>query len=257
MSEFGGNTPNWGYAESVLIVDDKAIVTPGGKNCMVALDTQTGRTIWTSRGNGAKAHYCSAIAVPYRGRTMLVNGNRGGIFGVDASDGKVRWSNDFCSGNTANCPTPAYSKKRVFWANGYGKGGICLKLDDSGKGVKTEESWRTRKMVCHHGGYIIHEGYIYGNHNGGWSCLDLTTGEQRWFDRGVGKGSLCYADGMLYLFSERGGKAALVEATPEGFRMSGSFSVSGKGPSWAHPVVTGGRLYLRYGSNLYCYNVRR
>ena len=33
----------------------------------------------------------------------------------------------------------------------------------------------------------------------GW---DLKTGAKKWSDRGVGKGSLCYADGMLYLFGE-------------------------------------------------------
>ena len=38
--------------------------------------------------------------------------------------------------------------------------------------------------------------------------------------------------------------------------MKGTFNVEGEGPSWAHPVVIGGRLYLRYDTNLYCYNVR-
>ncbi len=257
MSEFGGKTPNWGYAESALVVNGKVIVSPGGKNCIVALDKKTGRAIWKSRGNGASAHYCSAIRVPYRGKHMIVNGNRGGIFAVSESDGETLWSNGFCSGNTANCPTPAFSDNYVFWANGYGKGGICLKISFSGTEVKATEAWRTKDMVCHHGGYVIHNGYIYGNNNKGWSCLDLKTGEKKWFAKGVGKGSLCYADGMLYLFGERGGNVALAVASPENFEMTGSFSVSGKGPSWAHPVVTGGRLYLRYGNNLYCYNVRK
>ncbi|OVE73958.1 hypothetical protein BVX94_02195 [bacterium B17] len=111
-------------------------------------------------------------------------------------------------------------------------------------------------MVSHHGGYIIHDGHIYGNHNNGWACLKLDSGEVMWSEKGVGKGSLCYADGMLYTFSEKGGKVGLVTATPDRFEMNGEFSVQGSAQSWAHPVVTGGRLYLRYADNLYCYDVK-
>ena len=111
-------------------------------------------------------------------------------------------------------------------------------------------------MVCHHGGYVIHEGYIYGNHDGGWNCLDLKTGKKQWSEKAVGKGSLCFADGMLYLFSEHDGKAGLATCSPEGLQLKGKVKVKGKGPSWAHPVVVGGRLYLRYDTNLYCFDAR-
>ena len=30
----------------------------------------------------------------------------------------------------------------------------------------------------------------------------------------------------------------------------------GEGPSWAHPVVCAGRLYIRHGDFLYAYDVR-
>ena len=50
MGEFGGSTPGWGYAESVLIYDNLAIVTPGGENCIVALDKTSGKPVWTQPG---------------------------------------------------------------------------------------------------------------------------------------------------------------------------------------------------------------
>jgi hypothetical protein len=111
-------------------------------------------------------------------------------------------------------------------------------------------------MDCHHGGYIVHEGYIYGNNGGGWACLDLKSGRTMWKERGVGKGSACFADGMLYLFGESDGQAGLATCSPRGMEMKGTFRVDGRGPSWAHPVVIGGRLSLRYDTNLYCYDVR-
>jgi outer membrane protein assembly factor BamB len=166
------------------------------------------------------------------------------------------WQNGFSAGNTANCPTPAFDNGYVFWANGYGKGGICLKLTSAGNTVKAAEAWTTRNMICHHGGYVIHQGYVYGNHEGGWTCLELATGKKMWQERAVGKGSLCFADGMLYLFSESGGQGALATCSPEGLELKGRVKVEGRGPSWAHPVVAEGKLFLRYDKNLYCFDVK-
>ena len=61
---------------------------------------------------------------------------------------------------------------------------------------------------------------------------------------------------MLYLFSESGGNAALATCSPDGLQIKGRLKVDGEGPSWAHPVVIGGRLYLRYDTNLYCFDVK-
>lgn len=255
--EFGGSPGGWGYAESVLIHKNKAIFKPGGKNCIVALDKANGEPLWKSTGFNAGPEYGSSIVVTFEGRTMIVTGTSRGIFAVDDETGKMLWSNDWSAGNTANCPTPAYSDGYIFWSNGYGRGGICLKLKKDGDDVAAEVAWKTHDLVCHHGGYVIHEGQIYGNHEGGWACLELATGKRMWRERAVGKGSLCFADGMLYLFSESGGQAGLATCSPAGLEMKGKVKVKGNGPSWAHPVVVGGRLYLRYDTNLYCFDVRQ
>jgi outer membrane protein assembly factor BamB len=131
-----------------------------------------------------------------------------------------------------------------------------MQLDGRGKTVTATPAWTTRDMVCHHGGYVIHDGYIYGNHSESWVCLELRSGQQQWRTRGVGKGSVCYADGMLYLFAEDGGRAALATCSPAGLDLRGTVTVEGEENSWAHPVVIGGRLYLRYADNLYCFNVQ-
>ena len=268
MKDFGGGRPGWSYSESVLIYKDLAIVTPGGKNCIVALDKATGEKVWASEGFTAGAQYGSCIAFTFEGVPLIVNGTGGGLVGVDARDGRVLWSDNWSAGNTANCTTPVYADGHVFWSNGYGKGGVCLKLTAEEGKVTAERAWTTSDLQSHHGGYLIKDGLIYGNTEGGVACLDLKTGEKKWFDRAagkdlatgkdwaVGKGSLCYADGMLYLFSENGGRAALATCSPEGLEIKGKVQVKGKGPSWAHPVVAGGRLYLRYDTNLYCFDVK-
>ena len=247
----------WGYAESVLIYKNMAIFKPGGKNCIVALDKKTGETIWKSSGFEAGPEYGSSIVVVFQGQPMIVTGTNRGIVAVDADNGKLLWSNDWSAGNTANCPTPAYADGYIFWANGYGRGGICLKLRKEDDKVVADKAWTTHEMVCHHGGYVIENGCIYGNHSNGWVCLDLKTGKKKWEEKAVGKGSLCFADGMLYLFGEDGGKAALAACSPKALQIKGKVKVSGNGPSWAHPVVAGGRLYLRYDTHLYCFDVKQ
>ncbi|MFC1633396.1 PQQ-binding-like beta-propeller repeat protein [Planctomycetota bacterium] len=256
LKRYGGKSGGWGYAESVLIYDNLAIAKPGGRSCVVALDKMTGQIVWQSKGFTAGPEYSSCVPFTHEGIPMIATGTRAGIVCLSLTTGRVLWSNDFSAKNTANCPDPMYSDGYVFWANGYRKGGICLKLNVTGSTVSAKEAWATKNMDCHHGGYIIHEGYIYGNHGGGWACLDLKTGERKWNERAVGKGSLCFSDGMLYLFSERGGKAALATCSPEGLTVKGNVTVEGSGTSWAHPVVIGGRLYLRYAENLYCFDVK-
>jgi len=256
MRDFGGSPPEWGYAESVLILGPLAIITPGGSKCIVALNKTNGRPVWVSGGLEAAAQYGSCFAFEFEGVPIVVAGTHGGLAGVDARNGQALFFNPFAAGNTASCPTPIAEAGHVFWAAGYGKGGICMKLVNNRGRLTAEQAWTTGDMVCHHGGYIIHEGHIYGNNDNGWACIELASGATRWKEQAVGKGSLCFADGMLYLFGERGGKAALATCSPEGLEVRGQFSVAGDGPSWAHPVVVGGRLYLRYDDNLYCYSVR-
>lgn len=253
MKEFGGSTPGWGYSESPLIYENLCIVKPGGKKAIVALDKTTGKDVWASSGINAGAEYSSCIAFTFDKIPMIVTGSNAGLLCVNARTGEKLWTNEFSAHNTANCPTPAYADGYVFWSNGYGKGGVCMKLEPGGK---ASVAWTTRDLISHHGGYIIENGYIYGNHENGVTCLELKTGRKVWNNKGVGKGSLCWADGMLYLFSENGGKAALATCSPEGMQIKGKVTVAGKEMSWAHPVVAGGRLYLRYDTNLYCFDVK-
>lgn len=252
-SQFGGSPGGWGYAESPLVWGNLVIFKPGGKNFAVALDKSSGRQVWTSQGFASGPEYSSCLPIFLDGVSMLVTGSKSGLVCFNAKNGAMLWGDKFSENNIANCPTPSYSDGYVFWANGYGKGGICMKL---ARGGKAAEAWTTRDLVCHHGGYVIDNGYIYGNNESGCVCLELKTGKKMWQEKAVGKGSVCWADGMLYLFGERDGRGALATCSPSGLEVTGHVKVDGDGPSWAHPVVIGGRFYLRYDDNLYCFDVK-
>jgi len=254
MSEFGGKTPAWGYSESVLIHDGKAIVTPGGKQCIVALDAATGELAWTSEGLDAGAEYGSCIVVQRPNVTAIVGVTKPGMVAVRADNGQKLWTNDYSRGGGVNVPTPLFSDSHLFWPNGFSKGAICLRLDED---AMPAIAWTTDKdRECHLGDFVIDQGHLYGHHGGHWKCIELRTGKVKWAEKGVGNGSVTWADGMLYMFSESRGIAGLAVCTPEKYEPRGRFQVEGRGRSWAHPVVIGGRLYLRYDTHLYCFDVK-
>jgi hypothetical protein len=86
--------------------------------------------------------------------------------------------------------------------------------------------------------------------------MKFDTGEVAWRDRSVGKGSVIFADDRLYLFSENG-VVGLAEANPAGYREHGRFQLqTGSLPTWSHPVVANGKLFLRDQDTLYAYDVR-
>ena len=88
------------------------------------------------------------------------------------------------------------------------------------------------------------------------TCLDFATGEVKWRDRSVGKGSVTYADGHLYIQGENN-MFGLAEASSTGYREKGRFSIPEKGQmSWAHPVISDGRLYVRNQDTLLVYDIK-
>ena len=257
LREFSGRNINWLISESPLIDGDRVIVSPGGRNAgMAALDKKTGATIWVSKELSDEAGYSSPVVADVQGvRTiMTLTGNAG--IGVRATDGKLMWRYGNVANNTANITTPIYSNGKVFFTSAYGTGGALLGLKASGESVSAQEIYFTRNMQNHHGGVVLVDGYLYGFNNSILTCLEFETGKVMWRDRSVGKGSVAYADGRLYVLSEDN-VVGLVEASPKGYRETGRFTIADQGwPSWAHPAVSGGRLYLRNQNVLASYDVR-
>lgn len=259
LEKFKGRNITWALAESVLIDGEKLICCPGGaESAMVALDKKTGDTLWVCKGAGDKPGYASPIVVDYQGLRQYVTMTSHAAIGVHAATGELLWRVDHKTSWDANIPDPIYHDGHVFINSGYGSGGALLRLKVDGQKCSVEQLWRTKAIDNHHGGIILVGGHLYGAaHNGKWVCLDFKTGEVKYSTDGVGKGSLTYADGMLYTYSERGA-VGLVRATPNGHQVISRFRVpqGGRGPNWPHPVVCGGRLYLRHGDLLFAYDIK-
>jgi outer membrane protein assembly factor BamB len=157
-------------------------------------------------------------------------------------------------------PTPIYADGFVYVTSGYGVGCNLFKINSRDGKFSVDQVYANKVMVNHHGGVIKVGDYVYGfSDSKGWTCQDFKTGDAKWQQRDkLGKGSLVYADGRFYLRSESGrGTVALIEASPQGYREHGRFDQPDRSSenSWPHPVVAGGKLYLRDQDVLLCYNV--
>ena len=159
-------------------------------------------------------------------------------------------------------PTPIYHDGCVYVTSGYGAGCNLFQITAEDGKFAAKEVYASRAMTVHHGGVVLVGDYVYGQSDaGGWTCQEFKTGKVVWQERSkLGKGSISFADGMLYLRSEAGkGTLALIEASPEGYKERGRFDQpdrSGKN-SWPHLVIVDGKLYVRDQDKLLCYNVHQ
>ena len=271
-SDFGSGDQAWGYAESPLVDGNQVVVSPGSdKALMIALDKMTGDQVWTTPypevGEAGKKEsgYSSAVVSNGGGVKQYVRLAGKGAVGVRAKDGKLLWSYNKVANKTAVIPTPLVDGDHVFVSSGYGTGAALLKLSKSGDGVKADEVYflGPSEFQNHHGQMVLHEGHVYagrGHGEGFPACVELATGKLVWGDklRGAGKKSaaVTFVDGHVLFRYEQDGVVALVEATPEEYRLKGTFTPEyTEGNNWAHPVVCGGTLYLRQKDRLMAYDV--
>jgi outer membrane protein assembly factor BamB len=257
LKEFGGRNPQWLISESPLVDAARLIVTPGGQGAsIVALDKMTGKTIWQTTELSDGAGYSSCVAADIQGVHTIVGFTARAGVGVRASDGKLMWRYERVSNRTANITTPVVFDNKVFYTSAYDTGCALLSLKAEGGEVKAEQIYFNREMMNHHGGVVLINGYLYGFNNSILSCVEFATGKTVWRDRSVGKGTLTFADGQLFLLSENN-VVGLAEATPTGYHEKGRFQIADQGwPSWAHPVVCGGKLYIRNQGTLACYDIK-
>jgi len=262
MSEFGGHRPGWGYSESVLVDGNKVLCTPGGaQGAIVALDTKTGEPVWQSKDFTDGAQYASIIPASYNGTRQYIQLTLKHIAGLSAADGKVLWTSDW-PGQTAVIPTPIFQDGQVYVSSGYGVGSKLVKI---GTGNDVNDVYFSKVMKNHHGGVVLVDGYLFGYSDGpGWVCQNFKTGDQVWAEkRALGKGAIAAADGMLYCLAEDSSTVVLIAASPAGWQEHGRFTLDPQSTQrsqdhrvWTHPVIVGGRLYLRDQELLFCYDVK-
>jgi outer membrane protein assembly factor BamB len=278
QEDLGGKMMSgWRWSESPLIDGDKLICTPGAKDAaMVALNKNTGEVIWkcatSDLGDKGKdgAGYASAVVAEVDGVRQYVTITGRGAIGVAAETGKFLWGYNRIANRTANIPSPVVRGNHVFVTTSYKTGSALLKLTRNGERFDVAEVYFNgpREFENHHGGVVLVGDYIYGGdgqNDGTPACLDFMTGEIKWKEeawkrqaRARGSAAVLYAEGHLLFRYQSGALVALIEATPDEFRVKGTFQAAvDDGNAWAHPVIDDGKLFLRANDTLMCYDMRR
>jgi outer membrane protein assembly factor BamB len=259
-TDFGGKPGKWAYAESPLIDGDALVCTPGGSEAtIVALKKQTGEPIWKSAvPGGDAAGFASVVVGEVGGIKQYIQFLGSGLVGVEAKTGRFLWRYDHTSQGQMNIPTPIFHKDAVF-STATKTGSGLAKLAAEGDKVTATEVYFTPKLQNHIGGAVLIGDHLYSTTSQALVCMDFATGSIKWEERGVGKGSLCAAENLLYVHGENG-EMALVEASPEAYHEKGRFAPPdqpnrGSAKAWTYPVIANGRLYIRDLGTMWCYDV--
>lgn len=256
MKQYDARNTEWGIVENLVYDGNTIYCVPGGRDAnILAIDRNTGKIIWKSKGSGEISGYCSPLLVSLPKRKILITHMEKSIHGIDVSNGSVLWKSELVNQYSIHPNVPAYLDGYLYCTIGYGVGGVMLKLSEDGSSVT--RVWKNSDMDPKIGGFVVLNDRIYGtgDFNRGFYCLDWKTGKVLFKTLQLAPANIIANDGLLYLYSEKG-QVALVEPLVDKFNIISSFQVPmGEGPHWAHLVLYDKKLYVRHGSTLMVFDV--
>ncbi len=255
---YGTKIPSWYAGQCPIIENGKAILAPGGKSLMIAVDCATGTVEWEAPNpKGWKMTHSSIMPVQIGGRKVYVYPASGGVVGIDASNGSIVFEYPGWTVNTANVPTPVpVGNERIFLCGGYGAGSMLLSV----KGGSPAQVWKIPQNIF---GSHQHTPILYQNHLFGVSmdrqfvCLNMQGG--RVWSSGhtarFGIGPYMLADGKFYVLSDDG-TLVLAEATTSGYNELARAKVVPGPDAWGPMALADGKLVLRDRETMVCLDVK-
>ncbi|MFW6277380.1 MAG: PQQ-binding-like beta-propeller repeat protein, partial [Prolixibacteraceae bacterium] len=235
VDNFEGEVPRHGDSESPLVVNDLVVYTTGGeKVTTVAFNKYDGTEVWKTRSLGGAKSYASPVLINYEGKDIILVQTAENLMAVNPVNGEISWHYDLIQyhgthqGRGAQTNPAIYFNNQIFVTSGYDHPATMFSIAENNQAVDLK--WKNTDLNTHHGGVVLVDGKIYGsnwqhNSRGRWACIDWQTGETHWDEEWFNKGSVIYADGMLYLYEEKGGNVALVEPSPQELKIISTFKV--------------------------------
>jgi outer membrane protein assembly factor BamB len=249
LTDNGAANLQWGMSNSPLIVDEKVIVTPGGRDgrSVVAYHKDTGERIWQSLDD--KAAYTSPMLVTLGGKRQVLVVTASRAVGLNPEDGALLWEYPWTTAYDVNAAVPIVAgPNRFFISAGYGHGAAVVELAPKGEGFAAKTVWSNIRMKNKFNPSVLHEGHVYGLDEGILACVNIDTGDQKWKGGRYGYGQLLLAGEHLIVITETG-DLVLVKATPAQHEEITRFSaISGK--TWNIPAISDGVLLVRNTSQM-------
>lgn len=256
ISDLGGTINMFGYSQSLLVNGDLVYCQPGGKeNNVVALNRFTGKLVWSQKGNSEVEAYGSPIIYKRGNRDLLLTFSELAFLGMDGKSGELMFISKMDTAGNLHGNIPILDGDDLYYTEGDGNRTVKYKLAADGSSVT--EVWRNRDFDNIMGGVVRLGDKIYGTaHRQMYlKCLDMKTGQVTDSLR-MFRGSTISADGLLYVYTEKG-DVNLVNPNADKMKIVSTFKVTkGTKEHFSHPVIHNGILYIRHGETLLAYAVK-
>ena len=246
------------------IVFENLVIVPNeqdGPSSIVALDAETGQTVWSVLRPAAVVSYATPFVMQRDGGQpqLVVSSNGAGVSSLDPLTGRQNWTTGPFASRTVASPVLTDGGLIVQVSGGGGTGTELIAVDPTGSGIisGTHIPYKRNRELPYVPTPIAYGDHVYlWGDNAVVSCIDAQDGTNLWTKRIPSGGNyssspLCI-DGKLYAINEAGDVAVLA-AEPE-FKYFGTTSLGD--PSHATPSVAGGRVYFRTIHRLACLEPR-
>ncbi len=257
ISDLQGTINMFGYSQSLLVNGDLVYCQPGGpENNVVALNRFSGQKVWSQKAKGEVEAYGSPIVVKRGNRDLLLTFSEMAFLGLDGKSGELLFTHKMDTAGNLHGNIPVIDGDDLIYTEGDGNRTVKLKLAEDGSAVS--EVWRNKSFDNIMGGVVRLGDKIYGTaHRQMYlKCLDMKTGQVTDSVK-MFRGSTIAADGMLYVYTEKG-VVNLVNPKHNGLEIVSSFKVTkGTKEFFTHPVIHDGVLYIRHGEALMAYSIRK
>lgn len=267
-TKYSGQFHRWGVSESVLLTEKAVFYTTGGEETtVVAINKNDGSLLWKTESLGGERAYASPLLIERGGLKIILVQTSNHLIGINAENGELLWDYDMVplhqgkQGSGAHNNTPLYKDGEIFVTNGYNRLAVMFSLSADGRSISVK--WKNDVLDVHHGGVVLVNNNIYGanwlnNSQGNWASIRWADGKTNWETEWHTKGSIIYADGMIYIYEERSGNVALVRPNTEKLDIVSTFRMNyGEGPHWVHPSIYNGLLFIRHGDVVNVYDIKK
>lgn len=248
-----------GPGSSPLLYRDRLFIHYDGADLqyVVALDKQTGTTIWkvdrvvdygTDNGDIMKA-YCTPIVIDVNGRDQLISPTSKAVLAYDPGDGSEIWRVRY-DGFSATA-RPVFGNGLLYVNSGFSKAELlAIRPTGSGDVTTTHVAWELKKSVPSKSSQLLVDDLIYMVHDQGvLTCIEASNGETVWQERlgGQYSASPIIAGSRIYVFDHEG-TATVFKHGRKFERLSTNRLDDG---CMASPAVAGNSLFVRTRTNLY------
>ena len=245
----------WGHNASPLVDENRLILIPGGPDAaVVALDKNTGATLWkapgSNAGNSSPIIYGSGKSKQY----IAFIGE--GLVGLNAETGARLWGYEWKTTFHQNSATPLAIGNRIFFASAWKMGAGLLDISNVSSPTLV---WTNKEAEVRFSSPVYLNGNIYCTsmpENPGYLlCINTETGVINWKQPGFNFGPLSAAGGALIAVAGKTGDIVLIEANSAAYKELGRIHPSEPTTAWNAAIVVDGRMYARTKKMLTCYDV--